>query len=210
MTTLYLVRHGETDWNLEGRWQGQADVPMNAHGRQQVTQVAEKLSNVPFTAIYTSDLQRAANTAYEIASTNGALPSPGGQVWSPPGVILDPRLREIHQGEWQGMLVQEIEARYAEDFKLRREDPLSVRPPGGESAQEVLERVVAAIADILAIHPQGNIAVVSHGFTIAVMLAHFYKISFDRVWELVPGNGDLTVLRIDQPSEFRNFLSSAG
>jgi broad specificity phosphatase PhoE len=184
---LYLIRHGETDWNRQGRWQGQSDVPLNDQGREQARQIAEKLADISFDAIYSSDLSRASEVARIIAQRQGdEVP-----------IVLDQRLREIHQGEWQGLLVQEIEARYAEGFQHRRTNPLTVAPPGGETAGQVRERALAAIHDILAVHPNGHVAIVSHGFTLAVLLTHFQKLPIDRVWDLVPVNGEIIELEVD-------------
>lgn len=185
MTRLYLIRHGETDWNRQGRWQGQADVPLNDRGREQARQVAEKLAEVSFDAIYTSDLIRASEVARIIAQAKGdRIP-----------IVLEPRLREIHQGEWQGLLVQEIQSRYAEAFRQRRMDPLMVAAPGGETALQVRQRALQAVRDLLAAYPNGNVALVSHGFTIAVLLTHFYRLPIEKVWELVPDNG--AIIEID-------------
>ncbi len=177
MTRLYLIRHGETDWNIEGRWQGQADVPLNGRGRAQAARTAQALADVGLTRIYSSDLARASETAEALARVTG-LP-----------IQFEPRLREIHQGEWQGLLVTEIEARYSEAFHLRKQDPLKVAPPGGETVQQVRERVVSAIEAILQRHPHERVAVVSHGFALAVALVHYQGHPIDEVWDLIPSNG---------------------
>ena len=127
-----LVRHGQTDWNLAGRYQGQSDVPLNENGRAEAHALAKQLQEQPFIAIYTSDLKRAKETA-EIIGVFLRLP-----------VILEPRLREINQGEWEGQLVEVIQARYAALWERRTVDPAGVRPPGGETVGEVARRVHAA------------------------------------------------------------------
>jgi alpha-ribazole phosphatase len=180
MARLILIRHGETDWNVEGRWQGHADVPLNARGRAQAEEIAAALAGQEIAAIYASDLERARETAGPLARQTG-LP-----------VRLEPRLREVDQGEWQGLLVTEIEARYAEAIRKRRADPLHVAPPGGETALEVRQRVLAAVQDILRAHPGESVAIVSHGFALAVILAYYRGIPVERVWELVPENGAVT------------------
>ncbi len=177
MTRLFLVRHGETDWNVEGRWQGQADVPLNARGRQQALEVAQRLAEEGLQAIYSSDLQRALHTAQALADLTG-LP-----------VRADPRLREIHQGEWQGLLEAEIRARYAERFSQRLQDPLSVAPPGGETVQQVRQRALSALAEIVSRHSQERVAVVAHGFILAVMRTHLEKRPIRQAWDLILPNG---------------------
>jgi broad specificity phosphatase PhoE len=178
MTHLYLVRHGQTDWNVEGRWQGQADVPLNEIGRQQAAQIAHSLSEVGMAAIYSSDLVRARETADALAELTGLE------------VQLDPRLREIHQGQWQGLLVTDIQDRYGQAFQRRRDDPLNVAPPGGETVLQVRERVVDAIEDIVKGHPDERVAVVSHGFALAVIQVHYQDRPVTDAWELIPENDE--------------------
>src|SRR5690349_15996562 len=100
MTTLLLARHGETDWNREGRWQGWADPPLNELGRRQATRLAEQLRTIPFDAVYSSDLRRAHETA-EILAAPHAVP-----------IVVDPALREIDIGSWSGLTRAEIAARF--------------------------------------------------------------------------------------------------
>ncbi len=189
MTTLILIRHGQTDWNIQERWQGQADVPLNATGIRQASEIARSLSGVNIDAIYASDLQRAQQTAQAVARMKG-LP-----------IRTDSRLREIHQGEWQGLHISEIEARYVREFQSRRENPLEVAPPGGETAFQVKERVVKALDEIIARHPGETVAVVSHGFAIAMMLVHYLEKPIEKVWELVPRNGAIILLDVSKTSQ---------
>lgn len=182
MTRLLLIRHGETDWNIEGRWQGQEDIPLNQRGREQAERMAELLEEHAIDAIYSSDLQRAHETARIVAEEKG-LP-----------IHVDPRLREIHQGEWQGLLVKEIETRYADLFKERSEDPYNIAPPGGESTFEVRERVLEFLKKIEKEYPDSTVAIVSHGFTLAVIQTHYLNEPFERVFDLVPKNGELIIL----------------
>lgn len=186
MTCLILIRHGETDWNLEGRWQGQADVPLNARGREQAEQVARQLAGCELHAVYSSDLARARQTAEPMARTAGLE------------VRLEPRLREIDQGEWEGLLIDEIQDRYAATFQERVKDPWSVSPPGGETSRQVHDRVLAAVEEILQSHPGQNVAIVSHGFSLAVIITYFKGHPITRVWELVPKNCE--VVKIEAPN----------
>jgi broad specificity phosphatase PhoE len=178
MTKLILIRHGETDWNIEGRWQGQEDVPLNGNGIQQAEANARELHSLKIDAIYSSDLGRARQTAEIIGKEIGLR------------VFIDVRLREIHQGAWQGMLITDIEERYAEIFKNRRADPLNFAPPGGETGRQVQERVIPAIQEIIQTHPHQTIVVVSHGFVIAVLMTWYKNLSFQTVWHQVPKNGE--------------------
>ena len=177
MTRFILIRHGETDWNIEGRWQGQADVSLNKRGREQAVQTARALAGMKFSAIYSSDLSRARETAEALASVTNLE------------VQFDVRLREIYQGEWQGLLVSEIQVRYPEKFQQRMTKPMSVVPPGGETALQVMERVVTALEEIRQGHSNETVAVVSHGFTIACLLTHYRNLPIEKVWSLMPENG---------------------
>jgi broad specificity phosphatase PhoE len=188
MTHFLLIRHGETDWNLEGRWQGQADVPLNQHGRQQAVTIAHVLCCTRIDAVYSSDLQRAWQTALELAQVKKAPLQP------------DPRLREIHQGEWQGLRIDEIRLRYKHEFLRRNDNALQVAPPGGETALQVRDRALDALNDILMEYPNGAIAVVTHGFVIAVLRAHYAGKPIEEVWGLVPENGEIVELDVHSPS----------
>jgi broad specificity phosphatase PhoE len=176
MTELCLVRHGQTDWNLEGRYMGQSDIPLNATGRSQAYDLAEKLKGDRFFGIYTSDLQRAQETANTIAA---ALNLP---------VTTDARLREINQGDWEGKFLDIIRNQYAELWKQRTTDPASIRPPGGETVREVAERVYAAVDDIAHIHPTGCVLIVSHGLALATVLCKVRSIPIGQAYSVIPEN----------------------
>jgi broad specificity phosphatase PhoE len=178
MTELWLIRHGQTDWNLAGRWQGQAsNAPgLNETGRVQALATLKLLTGKQFAAIYSSDLLRSRQTAELIAETLGL------------DIILEPRLREIDLGEWEGMLSRDIEARCPEELAARDHDPLHAHAPRGESLLEVAERVIAAINDITKKYPDGSILIVSHGVSLAVIICHSEKIPMKEAYEHVPEN----------------------
>jgi broad specificity phosphatase PhoE len=135
VTTLLLVRHGETDWNADGRLQGQTDRPLTDYGRRQSTQLAAKLADEKLEAIYASDLARARETA-EIVAERLRLP-----------VMLDPDLREKDWGTWEGLTAVE---RDRVEFV-------------GESTEAHQERTMRALRRIAEHHPGGRILVVTHG-----------------------------------------------
>lgn len=150
-TTVFLVRHGATAWNHSKRAQGQADIDLDETGYRQAIATAEELSHVPVDAVYASDLKRAFKTAEPIARTHGLE------------VETDAAFREIDQGEWEGLHVDEIRRRWPELWGPARH--YSARP-GGESPAQVRARALEAIARIVRAHPDGNVVVVSHGGTI--------------------------------------------
>ena len=151
MTTIYLVRHGATDWNINKRAQGTADIPLNEQGEMQALHTAEELAKVQVDAIYTSDLQRACFTAEAIARVHGL------------DIVKEPRFREIDQGEWTGLTVDEIKTRWPDKWGPARH--YNARP-GGESPQQVRERALDALKDVVEKHPDDGVVVVSHGGTI--------------------------------------------
>jgi broad specificity phosphatase PhoE len=176
MTRFCLIRHGQTDWNLEGRYQGQSDVPLNETGRAQADILAQQLQGQSFAAIYSGDLERAKETA-EIIATSIHLP-----------VTVEPRLREINQGEWEGQLVDVIKARYVELWQQRTMDPACVCPPGGETVGEVAQRVYAALDAIARIHPNATVLIVSHGLALATVICKVYGIPVGQAYSVIPDN----------------------
>ncbi|HXK13224.1 MAG TPA: histidine phosphatase family protein [Gaiellaceae bacterium] len=152
MTTILLVRHGETDWNSERRWQGHADQPLNDAGREQARELAETLIDRGIDVVYSSDLVRAHETALIVAERLG-LP-----------VQVDAGLREVDVGDWAGRLVSEIEADDPEAFQLWRQGRKAWN--GGESYEEMGERVVGAVLRLAERHPGQTVLIVTHGGSI--------------------------------------------
>lgn len=179
MTIFWLVRHGETDWNLEGRYQGQADPPLNAHGVSQARQIGDRLRPEGITAIFSSDLRRALHTA-QIIAERLQLP-----------VICDKRLREISLGEWEGMLVEEIIARYPQEWQRRKDDPLNAHAPRGETLIQVAERVGAAAEQIAQEYPGASVVIVSHGMALAVLYCLARNLPLAQAYMLIPDNAQI-------------------
>ncbi len=177
MTTLVLIRHGETDWNVEGRWQGQADPPLNERGRDQARRVAEYYSQFGLAALYSSDLRRAMETAQIIGARIGLE------------IIPEPRLREINLGRWQGMLTEDIQAQYPEEFQRWHHEPLSVQPPGGETIHALAARVLEVINEMIARYPKRRVGVVAHELPIAIVLCRSAGLGLEHVRDMVPENG---------------------
>jgi len=143
VTRVLTLRHGESEWNAVGRWQGQADPPLTDAGMLQAVAAAELLGT--FDAVWASTLQRAAYTAAIIAEALGIGP-----------VQVDPGLMENAFGPWQGLTVHEIEEGWPNYLAEHR------RPEGAELAEEVTERALAALRRIAAEHPGGEVLVVTH------------------------------------------------
>ncbi len=156
-TRLLLIRHGETDWNVERRCQGQEDPPLNSQGREQALHLAEALSGIPPDVLYSSPLARARQTAH-VLEERFAVP-----------VHLEPRLMEIHLGDWGGRLVSEVAANDADRYLRWEADAWSVTPPGGESLYQVRERVHAAADEIVRRHKGKTIGLVAHRIPLAML-----------------------------------------
>ncbi len=177
MTQLILIRHGQTQWNLEGRWQGQADPSLNEFGRAQAQRTALELRTAGLNYLYSSDLRRAMETAQIIGTQLGIT------------VLSDARLREINIGRWQGMLSTDIEAQYPEEFARWHKSPLTTRPPDGEDLQALAGRVLEAISEIERRHPGQRIGIVAHELPIAVALAHARNMELAQLRTLIPKTG---------------------
>lgn len=187
-TELWLIRHGETNWNLTGRWQGQApDAPgLNETGRAQALTIYEQIKESNFSAIYSSDLLRARQTAELIAQPLGL------------SIFFEPRLREIDLGKWEGMLSEEIEAIYPQELAQRARDPFHSPAPDGESPYDVAKRVLIAINEIATRHPAESILIVAHGVSLAVILCHSQGIQMDEVYQHIPGNAQPCIVQWNQ------------
>jgi len=170
---IFLIRHGMTDWNQEGRYQGDTDIKLNETGITQARLAAKYLSKVRFSSIYSSPLKRTLMTADIINEKRGLdIRAKGG-------------LEEVSFGKWEGMKFSEINSAYHDDYHKWLEDPYSNRPTGGESFAELTARTVPAVEEIVAESIDGSsIAVVTHGGVILSLLVHWLKIPMER-WRSV-------------------------
>jgi len=182
MTEFLLVRHGETNWNRDRRFQGQADPGLNRTGREQARALADELAGEPIVAIYASDLARARETA-EIIGESVAAP-----------VVLDRELREIDVGEWQGLTWPEVEERYPEG--VRRWHERGHGWESGETYEALGERVGAALGRIAAEHPEGRVVIVAHGGTVRSVRAFVEGRSVADSRRESPAIGNCEVFRI--------------
>ncbi len=182
-TELWLVRHGQTDWNLQGRYQGNTDLALNETGLAQAVALAEVIEGERIQAIYSSDLQRAFVTAQAVAK-KFHLP-----------IHPEPRLREVRLGEWEGMLFPDIKAQYAENWAEREADPLYARPIGGESVYDVAQRAWPAVDEIAARHHPGPVLVVAHGLVLATLICGASNRSLSHTYQNIPDNAAITVIQ---------------
>lgn len=169
MTRLILIRHGETDWNVEGRYQGQADPPLNAQGIMQSHELAKQLEGTNLEILFTSPLKRAAQTAQVVAER---LHVP---------LFIEPRFMEIHQGDWQTRLRAEINQLYPDLFRKWESEPWEVNPPNGESLPQVQDRVIAALKELIHKYPKQCVGIVTHRIPIALIKVHYQGLDRDIV-----------------------------
>ncbi|HMI28342.1 MAG TPA: histidine phosphatase family protein [Gaiellaceae bacterium] len=181
MTTLLLVRHGETDWNRDGRWQGHSDTQLNDAGRAQARRVAGELGDVD--VIYSSDLARARETAKIIAAQLGDIE-----------VNVDNRLRERSFGAWEGRTGPEIEADFAEQHARWRAGD-GAGADDAEAFEAFGDRVRDFLEDVLARHPGETVVVVAHGGPIRVIHAVASGLDYVRDHRSIPGVPNCAVAR---------------
>ena len=148
---LYLIRHGEVEGAEEGKLFGHTDVALSEQGLEQSRQLADRLASAQLSAVYTSDLQRASQAAEMIAGRHGLKVQP------------DAAWREISMGEWEGRSVAELHDQAGEKVKQLFSDPSSFKYPEGESFSVFTARIQTALDQLLIAHPNGEIALVTHG-----------------------------------------------
>ncbi len=180
MTLLYVIRHGETDYNRNGRYQGQSDVPLNAEGRNQCRTLAARMSAIPLDVVYTSDLSRAQESARMIAGAHT--------------VVLDTRLREVNVGRCIGLTAAEIAAREPGFYAAMKTDPDGTPFPGGESNYDVKLRTLEAFSAIRARYPEGRVAVVTHGGVIKLLVGEVLGLPMSERHRILLENCGLTVI----------------
>ncbi|MDM8000527.1 MAG: histidine phosphatase family protein [Dehalococcoidia bacterium] len=183
--TLVLVRHGQTDWNVNGRYMGWIDEALNEEGPRQAAVLADRLADWPVSAVYSSPLKRALATAETIAGKHSLEVQ-----------TLDD-LGEMRIGEWEGMYAWDIAARYSELWKAWRASPGDFRMPGGESLNEVRERAIRAFSRMTGGHEGRMVLAVTHDVVVRLLVAHCLGVSQDIYRRLEVGNASVTVIESD-------------
>lgn len=181
MKRLFLVRHGETDWNREGRFQGKRDIPLNALGSTQARAVAEALLSASVDRVVSSPLSRAAQTARATASLLGM------------GLETHQGLSEIDHGLWEGHTAGEVENLWPGMLTLWHSSPGEVTMPEGESLQDVSGRAWMTFGEILA-GPGNTVALFSHDAVLKVLLCRIFECPLSSFWRFRLGNGSITLL----------------
>lgn len=173
-TTIILVRHGQTAWNEPGeRIRGQSDVPLSEEGIAQARATARYIAaRWPLTAVYSSPLSRARETARAIAKAQGL------------GVHPLPGLLDLGFGEWEGLTIAEVRDRYPDLWRAWQEAPHTLHFPGGESLDAVRERAMAALEETVRRHPGETIALVGHRVVNQVLLCAILGLGNDHFWHV--------------------------
>jgi broad specificity phosphatase PhoE len=180
VTNLLLARHGETDWNRDGRWQGHSDTPLNERGREQARELAGELDSVD--VVYSSDLARARETAEIVAARLGQE------------VRLDPRLRERGFGAWEGLTSLEIESRFADEHRRWRAGE-GFGADDAEPFDSFAARIHAFLEDVLLRHQTENVLIIAHGGSIRVIHARATGRDYVRDHRLIPAVANCVVAR---------------
>lgn len=180
----FLIRHGETAWNDEGRAQGQSDTLLNARGRAQAELTATRLAPLEFEAAYSSDLRRVAHTAEAIMVGRGM-----------PFTKMK-ELREKAFGEWEGMTFEEVERNHPTMFRRLFDEDVDFAPPGGESDTQLYARMKSAAEELVSRHSdsEGNILVVGHGGSLRGLIASMLGMPAEYMWRLRLSNCSITII----------------
>ncbi|MCZ6547912.1 MAG: histidine phosphatase family protein [Deltaproteobacteria bacterium] len=164
---LIVVRHGETEWNLEGRRQGHLDSPLTAMGRAQGEALAQRLAKYKFSSLYSSDLGRAYQTAKLISESTGHT------------IVVDQRLRERNLGIFQGLKGDEIHKAYPEELLLHKTGGPDYIIPQGESARQQAQRNISCLEEFAKKHTGEVIVIVTHGGVLNALFRHILSIPLE-------------------------------
>lgn len=180
VTTIFVVRHGESESNRDGRFAGHVESPLTERGREQARALGERMAGTTFARVVSSDLERARETAVLV----------GGSRSGP--VVTDARLREMSFGEWEGMVEAEIVERWAEDWEAVLRPKAEFRAPGGESLRELRARMSAVYKELVESAAGESVLMVTHGNAIAALLASLLQTPYANSWRFQVSNCGLT------------------
>jgi len=201
---MFLVRHGETDWNVENRIQGIYDVPLNERGLTQAKELSRRLEKEALVGVFSSDLSRSYITAVEIAAPHNLE------------VERDSRLAEVSQGIWEGLLADEARALYPKEYAMWEKDPSSMVPPAGEPVAGAFSRIKEFWAEKGVARTSGDVAIVGHAVINALITClveemlerrcRAAEVSFDgqlrerlvRIWKDLPSNAEISKFELPE------------
>ena len=187
--TIYLIRHGQTDWNVSGQFQGFSDIELNERGREEARWARKALSMTPLERIYCSDLSRAKETASIIGESHDLE------------IEHTERFRECNFGAWEGLTFEEIQRGHPEEFKAWGQDNVTLKSHGGESTKELQERVIAAL-DEVAKGKEEAVSIVCHAGVIKAILCHILGMDLRDRYNIEIDNASITKLET-KPGGYR-------
>ena len=180
--TFYIVRHGQTNWNILGKTQGHGNSDLTAKGIEQATELAESIVNYPIDYIYSSDLGRAVQTAQILGDKLNIK------------VEETEALREMGFGEWEGLLIDEIKTNYASVYTTWRNEPHLAQIPGGETLHLIKDRVDSFIQSLNEKYDNKHILLVTHSVTVRVMLLAFLNSGMENIYRIKQDNTALNIV----------------
>ena len=192
------LRHGESEWNCIGRYQGQADAPLSQLGISQARALGERLQSEHLDAIFTSPLERAARTAHEIARFHPQVPFQEA-----------PALMEIHHGEWQGLMFDEVQARYGNGLLEWRMHPTRAQFPQGESFSNILKRVLDFKDRLVAEYAERTVLFSTHDVVVKILVADALGMNMDRINRIWVTNASISVIEYGDDLPYLVSLSEA-
>ncbi len=181
MGRIFIARHGETEWNSQGRIQGHTDISLSETGRQQAQALAERLADTHFHCAYSSDLSRTNETARIILGDREVPQQP------------TPMLREYHKGVFEGLTVREYQQRYPEMYEASLVKDLDFAPTGGETIRQASARLAQFVADLRERHPNDDVLVVGHGGTLRSCIVAMMGLPLEANWKFIMDNCALSI-----------------
>lgn len=185
MTKVIFIRHGQTEWNVTGRYQGQSDVKLTEEGKTQAEKLADNFPVAKVDAIYASDLCRAMVTAETIADKFGLK------------VQAEPAFRELSFGDWEGLTYQQIVDKWEEAMANFLQHPDILEIPGGESFPAVQQRAMKRLNELIEKHEGQTIVVVAHGAVLRTMLTAALHMPLQYLWSIRQFNTAVNIVRYD-------------
>ena len=176
MTRIIVVRHGQTEWNRVVRFRGVIDVPLNETGLAQARAVGRRLAPLPISAVYSSPLSRALQTAQAIAEPHGLT------------VVPHAGLKDISFGAWGGLTPEEVQEKYPDLLPRWFAEPHLVRPPDGETLDEVRERLALFVQEIIARHADETVVLVAHQVVNRVLCCYLIGLDNSNYWRIAQDN----------------------
>ena len=183
-TELILIRHAETEWNKESKYQGHQDIKLNEKGKIQSVKLGNYPSLKEIDIIYCSDLKRAYNTALAVNKFHNVC------------IRQESGLREINFGEWEGMTYSDVEKEYPDLLHNWIDDPATTDPPGGEKLHDFMDRIVATFREIIKENREQNITVVTHGGVIKLYLTYLLQMPLTNQWQFNISSTGISIINI--------------